>query len=51
VIGRIWGLLGDDVDVRLNGGELQIEWAGEGQSVWMTGPAITVYEGQLAWPK
>lgn len=51
VIGRLWGLLGDDVDVHLNGGTLQIEWAGEGQSLWMTGPAITVYEGQLAWSK
>ncbi|ANG61236.1 diaminopimelate epimerase [Marinobacterium aestuarii] len=47
VAGRRRGLLGDDVRVHLPGGELQIRWAGEGSSVLMTGPATTVYEGQI----
>jgi len=47
VAGRLRGLLGDDVTVHLPGGELRIRWAGEGHSVLMTGPATTVYEGQI----
>jgi diaminopimelate epimerase len=41
------GRLEHDVDVELRGGNLQISWAGEGQAVWMSGPATTVYEGQI----
>ncbi len=41
------GKLASVVDVELQGGNLSINWAGEGQSVWMTGPATTVYEGQI----
>lgn len=41
------GRLANDVDVELKGGNLQISWAGDGQHVWMTGPATTVYEGQI----
>ncbi len=37
--------VGRDVDVHLPGGLLQISWAGAGQPVWMTGPAIFVFEG------
>ncbi len=47
VAGRLRGLLGDDVKVHLPGGELRIRWAGEGAPVLMTGPATTVYEGQI----
>jgi diaminopimelate epimerase len=47
VAGRLRGLLGDDVKVHLPGGELRIRWTGEGQPVLMTGPATTVYEGQI----
>lgn len=46
--GRLRGLLDATVDVHTHGGILRISWAGEGQSVWMTGPAVTVFEGQLA---
>ena len=46
--GRLRGLLDATVDVHTHGGVLRISWAGEGQSVWMTGPAVTVFEGQLA---
>jgi diaminopimelate epimerase len=41
------GRLGKDVDVELKGGNLRISWAGDGQHVWMTGPATTVYEGHI----
>ncbi len=47
VAGRLRGLLSDNVRVHLPGGELNIRWAGEGQPVLMTGPATTVYEGQI----
>lgn len=47
VVGRRWGLLADVVQVRLPGGELTIEWQGALQPVWMIGPAVTVYEGEI----
>lgn len=47
VAGRLQGLLDAQVEVTLPGGKLQIEWQGEGQSVWMTGPADTVFRGTL----
>ena len=47
VAGRQRGLLDDMVDVKLLGGTLQVSWAGEGQPVWMTGPAVTVFEGTI----
>jgi diaminopimelate epimerase len=36
------------VQVDLPGGRLQIDWAGPGQPLWMTGPAAFVFEGE--WP-
>ena len=47
VAGRQRGLLDDKVDVNLLGGTLRVSWAGEGQPVWMTGPAVTVFEGTI----
>jgi diaminopimelate epimerase len=47
VAGRQRGLLGDTVEVRLAGGTLRVSWAGEGAPVWMTGPAVTVFEGTI----
>jgi diaminopimelate epimerase len=38
---------GSDVTVALNGGNLSINWPGEGQPVQMTGPAEFVYHGFL----
>jgi diaminopimelate epimerase len=46
-VGRRWGLLGDDVRVSLPGGELTIRWAGEGEDLWMIGPATSVFEGTI----
>ncbi|PPE74820.1 diaminopimelate epimerase [Solimonas fluminis] len=50
VAGRLWDRLGEKVDVEVRGGMLTIEWAGEGQPVYMTGPAETVFTGELEWP-
>jgi diaminopimelate epimerase len=34
------------VQVDLPGGNLEIEWAGPGERLWMTGPAMFVFEGE-----
>jgi diaminopimelate epimerase len=47
VAGCIQGLLDAQVTVELHGGQLHIQWQGEGQPVWMTGPATTVFRGTL----
>lgn len=41
------GLLDARVRVTTRGGDLGISWAGEGKPVMMSGPAITVYEGEM----
>jgi len=50
VAGIHLGLLDARVDVQTRGGQLTIEWAGLGQPVRMTGPAVTVFEGQIDVP-
>jgi diaminopimelate epimerase len=45
------GLLSRDVTVTLPGGDLQISWPDESSSVWMTGPAEQVFDGEIAWAK
>lgn len=47
VAGHLQGLLDNHVDVELPGGSLHIEWPGHGHPVIMTGPATTVFEGQI----
>ncbi len=47
VVGRLRNLLDSIVTVNLPGGSLVIEWAGEGHVVLMTGPATTVFTGQI----
>lgn len=47
VHGQQRGLLDAQVEVNLPGGALSIEWRGEGHPVMMTGPATTVFEGQI----
>lgn len=47
VAGRLQEVLDARVRVSLTGGDLVISWAGEGQSVFMTGPAVSVFEGTL----
>ena len=47
VAGVMRGLLDDKVVVTTRGGDLGISWAGEGKPVMMTGPAVTVFEGEM----
>ncbi|TDR32146.1 diaminopimelate epimerase [Hydromonas duriensis] len=42
------GELVSPVRVSVRGGELNIAWAGAGQAVYMTGPAVTVFDGQVS---
>ncbi|GLZ85071.1 diaminopimelate epimerase [Metapseudomonas resinovorans] len=41
------GWMDSPVQLDLPGGRLLIEWAGPGQPVMMTGPAVRVFEGQV----
>jgi diaminopimelate epimerase len=47
VVGIRRGLLDSPVKVNMPGGELSIAWAGIGHSVLLTGPAVTVFEGEI----
>ena len=40
------GITGKDVTVHLPGGDLFIEWAGDGH-IYMAGPAVTVFDGYI----
>lgn len=46
VVGRRWHGLADKVTVDVAGGMLQVQWPGMGESVWLIGPATTVYSGE-----
>lgn len=41
------GLLDSPVRVSARGGELSIAWAGAGQPVYLSGPAVSVFEGEI----
>ena len=41
------GLLESSVTVSFRNGDLGIRWDGENQPVWMTGPAVGVFEGEI----
>ncbi len=47
VAGIARGLLDSPVRVTTRGGELTIAWRGKGTSVRMTGPAVTVFTGEI----
>ena len=47
VAGIRHGWLQSPVSVHTRGGDLIIAWAGASQSVYMTGPATTVFEGEI----
>ncbi len=47
VAGVLNDILDRNVVVKLLGGNLQIEWKKEDNHVYMTGPAVTVFEGEL----
>lgn len=46
-VGRRHGVLDENVMVDLPGGRLVVSWAGPGEPIWMTGPAVKVFEGQV----
>ena len=41
------GLLDSPVRVSARGGELSIAWAGVGQPVYLSGPAVSVFDGEI----
>jgi diaminopimelate epimerase len=47
VWGRLNGWLGECVEVMLPGGVLVVSWRGEGNTVWLTGPATRVFDGVI----
>ena len=47
VLDPIMAFLDERVQVATRGGMLDIGWAGDGAPVLMTGPAITVFEGEI----
>ncbi len=47
VAGILRGLLASPVRVHTRGGALEIAWDGPGTPVMMTGPAVTVFEGEI----
>jgi diaminopimelate epimerase len=51
VAGIRLGRLDARVDVQTRGGLLTIEWAGGNSPVFMTGPAVTVFEGEIEIPE
>jgi diaminopimelate epimerase len=50
VSGICRGLLDSPVNVVMAGGELRIAWEGKGKPVMMTGPAVTVFHGEIDLP-
>ncbi len=50
VAGIRWGLLDASVNVHMRGGALTIAWAGGNAPVRMTGPAVTVFRGEIDLP-
>ena len=47
VTGVVRGLVDSPVRVETRGGDLSISWAGAGMPVLMTGPAVTVFSGEI----
>jgi diaminopimelate epimerase len=46
-IGQQRGWLEQEVRVDLPGGTAMVAWPGAGQSIWLTGPATTVFKGSI----
>ncbi|WP_322110902.1 diaminopimelate epimerase [Steroidobacter gossypii] len=46
-VGRRWGLLQEQVQVDAPGGRMVVRWPGPDQALWLTGPAVTVFEGTV----
>lgn len=50
VAGQLRGLLDNRVRITVPGGDLVIEWQGEGAAVMMEGPTARVFDGQIRLP-
>jgi diaminopimelate epimerase len=46
-VGRSQGLLNETVLVTQPGGDLLINWQGQNYPLWMTGPAVWVFDGEI----
>lgn len=46
-VGRHAGLLDAEVRVTLPGGDLVVRWPGEGQALWLQGPAAVAFSGSV----
>ena len=46
-VGRRRGLLDPQVRVQVRGGELRVNWAGSGHSIWLTGATAISFEGHV----
>jgi diaminopimelate epimerase len=46
-VGRRRGLLEPQVRVSVRGGELQVNWAGVGEHIWLTGPTEVSFAGHV----
>ena len=46
-VGRRLGLLQETVQVDAPGGAMTVRWAGPGKPLWLTGPAVSVFEGTV----
>jgi diaminopimelate epimerase len=46
-VGQRLGLLDTEVTVDAPGGQMIVRWQGPGEHLWMTGPAVKVYEGTV----
>jgi diaminopimelate epimerase len=51
VAGRLNGLLDAKATIHLKGGDLLVEWEGEGAPVYKTGPAVEVFRGEVELPR
>ena len=46
-VGRLWGELGEAVSVEVTGGVLNTTWSGPGHPIWLSGPAVRVFDGRI----
>lgn len=46
-VGRRLGLLNEEVQVDARGGRMLVRWPGPGKTLWLTGPAVKVFEGKV----
>ena len=46
-VGRAMNLLSETVSVEMLGGAVTVTWPGPGQDLWLTGPAVRVFDGKI----